>query len=579
MALKGTTNEERIWNFCIGKGMSKCGAAGLMGNIYAESGLVPTNLQNSFEKKLGYTDAAYTAAVDNGSYKNFVRDSAGYGLCQWTYWSRKQALFAFCQSKGTSIGDLEMQLEFMYKELSENYGTVLSELRSATSVLQASNAVLLKYERPADQSSAVQSRRASYGQVYYDKFASKTTQTEGGKTMGYTNSSLVDCVVKSPNHSGRRTHSIDRLTPHCVVGQLSAESIGSCFTSSSVQASCNYGIGKDGRVVLCVDEANRSWCSSSNANDQRAITIECASGMKEPYEMNDVVYEKLIKLCADICRRNGKNKVVWKGSKEAALAYEPKSNEMVLTAHRFFANKSCPGNWLYSRYSDLANRINALLGSGSTSTGGNTSGSTSTTTPSKTNTNFPNTPFTVNVLVSDLNIRKTPNGDIVGQTGKGVFTITTVSNGWGKLKSGAGWIYLANASYCTIGSTVSDGDIVGQTGKGVFTITTVSNGWGKLKSGAGWIYLANASYCTIGSTVSGSSSKPAASNVPYKVRVDASDLRIRSGAGTNYPTTGGYTGKGTFTIVDEKAGTGSTKGWGKLKSGAGWISLDYCVKL
>lgn len=114
MALTGTTNEERIWNFCIGKGMSKCGAAGLMGNIYAESGLVPTNLQNSFEKKLGYTDAAYTAAVDNGSYKNFVRDSAGYGLCQWTYWSRKQALLAFCQSKGTSIGDLEMQLEFMY---------------------------------------------------------------------------------------------------------------------------------------------------------------------------------------------------------------------------------------------------------------------------------------------------------------------------------------------------------------------------------------------------------------------------------------------------------------------------------
>lgn len=534
MALTGTTNEERVWNFCIGKGMSKCGAAGLMGNIYAESGLVPTNLQNSFEKKLGYTDAAYTAAVDNGSYKNFVRDSAGYGLCQWTYWSRKQALLAFCQSKGTSIGDLEMQLEFMYKELSENYGTVISELRSATSVLQASNAVLLKYERPADQSSAVQRRRASYGQVYYDKFASKATKPEGGKTMGYTNSSLVDCVVKSPNHSGRRTHSIDRLTPHCVVGQLSAESIGSCFTSSSVQASCNYGIGKDGRVVLCVDEANRSWCSSSNANDQRAITIECASGMKEPYEMNNTVYEKLIKLCADICRRNGKTKVVWKGSKSASLAYEPKSNEMVLTAHRFFANKSCPGDWLYSRYSDLANRINALLGRGTTASGGNSNDSTNTSAPSKPNTNFPKVPFTVNVIVSDLNIRKTPNGDIVGKTGKGVFTITSVKNGWGKLKSGAGWIYLANADYCTIGSSVS-----------------------------------------------GASSKPSTnvSKVPYKVRVDASDLRIRSGAGTNYPTTGEYTGKGTFTIIEEKAGTGSTKGWGKLKSGAGWISLDYCVKL
>lgn len=128
-----------------------------MGNIYAESELSSTNLQNSFEKKLGYTDASYTSGVDAGTYTNFVRDSAGYGLCQWTYWSRKQALLEFCHSKGTSIGDLEMQLEFMYKELSENYGTVMSVLRSATTVLQASNSVLLQYERPADQSSAVQS--------------------------------------------------------------------------------------------------------------------------------------------------------------------------------------------------------------------------------------------------------------------------------------------------------------------------------------------------------------------------------------------------------------------------------------
>ena len=114
-----------------------------MGNIYAESGLSSINLQNSFEKKLGYTDASYTSGVDAGTYTNFVRDSAGYGLCQWTYWSRKQALLEFCHSKGTSIGDLEMQLEFMYKELSENYGTVMSVLRSATTVLQASNSVLL----------------------------------------------------------------------------------------------------------------------------------------------------------------------------------------------------------------------------------------------------------------------------------------------------------------------------------------------------------------------------------------------------------------------------------------------------
>lgn len=178
-----------------------------------------------------------------------------------------------------------------------------------------------------------------------------------------SNSSLVNCTVKSPNHSGKRTHKIDRITPHCVVGQLSAESIGGCFTSTSRQASCNYGIGKDGRVCLIVDEANRSWCSSSSANDQRAITIECASDKTAPYVMNSAVYESLVDLCVDICKRNGITKLLWLGSKEATLVYEPKANEAVLTAHRWFADKSCPGDWLYSRYGDLANRVNARLGS------------------------------------------------------------------------------------------------------------------------------------------------------------------------------------------------------------------------
>lgn len=125
-----------------------------------------------------------------------------------------------------------------------------------------------------------------------------------------SNSKLVTCTVKSPNHSGKRTHSIDRITPHCVVGQLSAKSIGGCFTSPSRQASCNYGIGTEGGVCLIVDEANRSWCSSSGANDQRAVTIECASDKTEPYAFNSTVYNKLVDLCVDICRRNGKTKLI-----------------------------------------------------------------------------------------------------------------------------------------------------------------------------------------------------------------------------------------------------------------------------
>ena len=185
--------------------------------------------------------------------------------------------------------------------------------------------------------------------------------------MGYTNSPLVVYTKLSPNHSGQRTHSIDRITPHCVVGQLSAESICGCFTSPTRQASCNYGIGTDGRVSLCVEEKNRSWCSSSNSNDQRAVTIECASDMNEPYAMNSAVYNSLVKLCIDICKRNGKKKLLWLGDKNKTLNYAPAADEMILTVHRWFANKSCPGNWLYARLGDLAARVTAALGGSSSS--------------------------------------------------------------------------------------------------------------------------------------------------------------------------------------------------------------------
>ena len=176
---------------------------------------------------------------------------------------------------------------------------------------------------------------------------------------------MVAYTKLSPNHSGQRTHTIDRITPHCVVGQCTAEGLGDWFAKSSTQASSNYGIDRDGRVGLYVEEKNRSWCSSSNANDQRAITIECASDTAEPYAFRDVVYQTLIKLCVDICKRNGKKKLIWFGDKDKTLNYSPKSDEMILTVHRWFANKSCPGNWMYARMGDLANKVTAQLGTSS----------------------------------------------------------------------------------------------------------------------------------------------------------------------------------------------------------------------
>lgn len=179
--------------------------------------------------------------------------------------------------------------------------------------------------------------------------------------MGYTNSPLVSYTKLSPNHSGQRTHSIDRITPHCVVGQATVERLGEIFTPKSKNASCNYGIGRDGRIALIVEEKNRSWCTSSKENDQRAITIEVASDSKSPYAFRNEAYAALINLCVDICKRNGKSKLIWFADKQKTLNYNPQPEEMILSVHKWFANKSCPGPWMYARMGDLATKVTAAL--------------------------------------------------------------------------------------------------------------------------------------------------------------------------------------------------------------------------
>ena len=166
-------NDQFIWDFLKKEGFNDYGVAGLMGNLYAESGLLPNNLQNTFNSKLGLSDEEYTKRVDNGTYTNFVYDSAGYGLAQWTYWSRKQNLLNFAKSKGKSIGDLEIQLQFLLTELRNSYrNSVYNILKTATSVQQASDAVLLNFERPANAQTQ-KIKRAQFGQNYYNKFAQK----------------------------------------------------------------------------------------------------------------------------------------------------------------------------------------------------------------------------------------------------------------------------------------------------------------------------------------------------------------------------------------------------------------------
>lgn len=423
MALIGNNNPEKMFNFLRQQGFTEAGSAAVVGNGYAESGCSPINLQNNGNRELDMTDEQYTAAVDNGTYTNFVNDKYGYGIFQWTYWSRKQNLLNYAKSKGVSIGDLEMHMNFLMQELNAGYKPLLNILRTSNSVSECSNAFMLQFERPANQSVENQNKRVSYGREFYNKFCGK-----GGITMGYTNSPLVDCVKMSPNHSGKRTHRIDRITPHCVVGQCSAERIGDCFPAGR-EASCNYGIGYDGRVCLIVDEANRSWCTSSNANDQRAITIECASDSTHPYAFKDACYKKLVKLCIDICQRNGIKKMLWINNKEKALNYEPKAGEGIFTVHRWYANKSCPGDWMYNRMGQLCDEVNAGLNGGSY--------------------NPPEQGTVVNyqakVIADDgLNCRIQPyvanNNLIMTYPAGTILTITKEQNGWGY--TGTGWVSL-----------------------------------------------------------------------------------------------------------------------------------------
>lgn len=176
--------------------------------------------------------------------------------------------------------------------------------------------------------------------------------------QNFTNSSLVSYTKISPNKTSNRTHIIDTITIHCVVGQASVEALGNLFSLSSTGASSNYGIGYDGRVGLYVEEKDRSWCSSSYSNDNRAITIEVASDTYHPYAVKDAAYDSLIKLVADICRRNNIKQLKWKADKNL-VGQVDKQN---MTVHRWFANKACPGDYLYKRHGDIAKRVNELLG-------------------------------------------------------------------------------------------------------------------------------------------------------------------------------------------------------------------------
>ena len=172
-----------------------------------------------------------------------------------------------------------------------------------------------------------------------------------------SNSPLVSYTKISPNRTSPRNHAIDTITIHMVVGQLSVETLGDIFAPTSRKASSNYGVGYDGRIGMYVEEKDRSWCSSSSSNDNRAITIEVASDKTHPYAVNDTAMNALVNLLVDICKRNNIKQLLWKNDK-SLIGQVDKQN---MTLHKWFSNTSCPGEYLHNKHGEIANRVNALL--------------------------------------------------------------------------------------------------------------------------------------------------------------------------------------------------------------------------
>ena len=629
-AVKDTAADPKvIWDYFKAKGLNDFGIAGLMGNLYAESGLKPTNLQNTYEKKLGYTDAEYTAAVDQGKYDNFVKDSAGYGLAQWTYWSRKQNLLDFAQSKNKSIGDLNMQLDFLYKELSEGYkNSVLKVLCEAKSVLEASNSVLLKFERPADQSETVQNKRAGFGQTYYDKYAGKsatdesstpttptTGTTTGGNKMKYNsnNKPLVCMQTNSTCYKGTRTmtvlgvlwHSTGANNPWLkryvqpssndanyskLMELLGKNQYGNDWNHIEREAGLNCWIGKlaDGTVttVQTMPWNYRPWgCGSGSKGSCNSgwIQFEICEDALTDKAYFDKVYKEGVEITAYLCKMynlNPKGTVTVNGVKVPVILDHQTSYQLGMGG-----NHGDVQHW-FKKYGktldDVRNDVAKLLDADSGST------TTTPTTPAPSTPTEKKTLYRVRKSWSDAASQKGAYSvlenakkccDQAGsgyyvfdEDGKIVYPKTTTSTTPttpsvpDNLKAGDEIKLVAGATYV-------DGKAIPSW---VFKSKLYCRGFrgedvvfSTLKTGAVTGVVKKTSIQGFEGTIAPSTPK---TEFPYLVIIDTDVLNVRAGASTATKVTAQVKRNQVYTIVAEDGE------WGKLKSGAGWINLKYTKK-
>lgn len=533
MAINNTEAGRRLWQILRSNGFTEAGAAGILGNIYSESAFVSNNLQQTFEKKLGYTDESYTSAVDSGLYPNFVYDGAGYGLCQWTYWSRKQALYNFAVERKVSIGDESMQVDFFLKELA-GYPTLIKLLKETADVREASDGVMLQYERPADQSETSRERRYNTSAEIYELFRDRPADkkedvTSVGKiiTSAFKMPSIINGIKvgisKLCNPRNYRKMGSSRFVKYVVIhytGNTKDTAIGNAnyfCNNGGVGASAHFFVDEASYeasvnpVYHCAWHCGAKVYKHKDCRNDNSIGIEmCCSG-------NAIVSEKT--------KHNAAHLAAW-WCKE--LGIKAVDVDTYVLRHYDVTGKLCPAQMATANNAEWAafkKMIKDILTTGSIDMN---TGAVTTSTADIPKPSYPKLPFTVKVTATKLNVR-----------------------------SGPGTIY--NVS----GNQAAKGDVL-------TIIDTSDTGWGKLKSGCGWISL---SYVEIGSTVKDVDVTPAVSvrSGERRVKVTTSKLNVRVGPGSGYGLSKNspVSKDEVFTIVETQGN------WGKLKSGAGWICLDY----
>lgn len=485
-----------------------------------------------------------------------------------------------------------------------------------------------------------------------------------------SNSSLVSYKKISPNRTGPRNHKIDTITIHCFVGQASVKDAADWFASEEAECSCNYFIGKDGKIALIVEEKDRSWCSSNRENDNRAVTIECASDRTDPYAINEKVYESLIRLCADICKRNEIEELRWKADK--SLVGNPELQNM--TVHRWFANKACPGDYIYNRLGRIAEDVNDVLLKGKNQNGLQAkslyglsekevvekvgplftadqresgilacvsmaqfileSGYGQTDLAQKANNCFgmkcslsqntwPGSSWDGRSRFRKKTAEQNKDGKeyfITADFRKYLWVEDSIAdhsayllgamNGYKKRYEGIN----GETDYRKAVQIIKDGgyatdvkyvdklcDIIERWKLTRFNAISgpvepvtekpwfrVRKSWTDAESQIGAYHDLNLAkksadenfgYSVFDENGVCIHSGKGSDRTTFEVKVEVDRLNIRTGAGINYATTGLVTGQGVFTITEVKKGAGSENGWGKLKSGAGWISLDYATRI